>query len=143
MNRLEITNESLTMMCVYCVIPFTGLVSDAATRYACGWPLIGLVFFLVFLNLSIIVIQGVRMMIRSCRLYMLKKRYHKEMMRRRLAKQEKRAMERALELQRLQKEFRPEDKFCDLDGFGSIASQVMEPYLNHTVVGIDSQDLLR
>ena len=79
MNRLEMTNESLTMMCAYCVIPFTGLVSDAATRYTCGWPLIGLVFFLVLLNLTILVTQGIRMMIRSCRLYMLKKRFSREM----------------------------------------------------------------
>ena len=116
-NRLEIMNESLTMLCAYCLIPFSGMVSDANTRYICGWPIIVLVGILVLINLAIILIQGVAVVIKSCKLRMIKRQNRK------LAQKNVNKVKKCVrEQKRISKEFKPEEMFCNLEGFGSMAS---------------------
>ena len=121
-NNLELWNESLTLICAYCLIPFSGLVSDANTRYACGWPLILLVLILVIINLSVMMVQAISMMIHSCKLRMWRRR-NRKVMHEKMQKMKDRLQEQL----RLQREFRPENELCSLDGFGSIHSNSVYP----------------
>ena len=58
-NKIELFNESVTIICTYSLICFSAFVPDASTRYLCGWVLIGLVSFLVLFNLVFVMIQGI------------------------------------------------------------------------------------
>lgn len=55
MNLLDLTNEALTLCCTYSLIMFSAFVPDAATRYLCGWYLIGLVVLILLINLTVMI----------------------------------------------------------------------------------------
>lgn len=57
-NWIELMNDALTVLCSYFLIIFSNVVSDPYTRYVSGWPLIGLVCFIILINLLVIMYQG-------------------------------------------------------------------------------------
>ena len=66
-NRLELMNETLTLVCTYSLIVFSAFVPDATTRYLCGWYLIALVVLTLLVNISIMVITSLFASIRTCK----------------------------------------------------------------------------
>lgn len=107
-NKLEIVNESLTMMCAYCMISFTGMVSDPGVRYICGWPLVALVILLILLNLVVILYQGITLIIRNCKLrYTRRKNIQKY--REAKTKQVRSGKDKIKEQAKIFREVRPED----------------------------------
>ena len=58
-NNMELINDSFIIVCSYFLIIFSALVSDAETRYKSGWPLIGIICFLIGLNLTVITYKGI------------------------------------------------------------------------------------
>ena len=67
-NKLELVNETLTTVCTYSLVMFSAFVPDAGTRYTCGWPLIGVVFLMMAINLSVIIYLSFQKIMRTCRL---------------------------------------------------------------------------
>ena len=67
-NTLELVNETLTLLCTYSLIMFSALVPDAATRFLCGWQLIGLVILILLINLTVMVYTSGKQCTRRCKL---------------------------------------------------------------------------
>ena len=67
-NNLELVNETFIILCSYFLVIFSAFLSDAEARYISGWYLVGLVVFLVILNLAAIQFKGISHIVRYCRL---------------------------------------------------------------------------
>ena len=67
-NNIELINDSCIVVCSYFLIIFSPLVSDADTRYISGWPLIGIICFIISLNLSVTTYKAITNLIRYIRL---------------------------------------------------------------------------
>lgn len=71
-NTMELINDVIIVNCSYFLIIFSAMVADPWTRYQSAWPLIGLVCFLILLNLSVIMVRGISSVIHTSKLRMLR-----------------------------------------------------------------------
>lgn len=53
-NTMELINETITILCSYFLIIFSGFVAHPEARFLSGWPLIGLITMLIALNMAVI-----------------------------------------------------------------------------------------
>ena len=67
-NNLDFINEALTLICSYSLCMFSAFVPEARSRHICGWQLVGLVGFMIAINLAIIIFTTIKSSIRRCRL---------------------------------------------------------------------------
>ena len=72
-NKMELFNESVTIVCTYGLICFSAFVSDARTRYLCGWVMIGLISFLVLFNLVFVIKQGIQITSKAIKLRLIRR----------------------------------------------------------------------
>ena len=54
-NRLELENETLTLIASYAFLTFTPFVAEPEARYQVGWVLIGFTLLILSLNVYVIV----------------------------------------------------------------------------------------
>ena len=73
-NRVELINESLIIVCTYSLICFSAFVSDAETRYQCGWVLIVLIICIVIFNLILMVFDGIKSIKRAIQLRLIRRK---------------------------------------------------------------------
>lgn len=74
MNKLEIVNEALIMLASYCLMTFTGWLPDELLVYDCGWAMIGLILFMMALNLSLIIASTLRRVVWAVRMRRLRRK---------------------------------------------------------------------
>lgn len=72
-KRLEIFNEIVFVLIMYCFVLLNGLVWDDTTKEWCGNAIVGLASFLLALNLGIIIVVSIRGLTRKCYLRRLKR----------------------------------------------------------------------
>ena len=83
-NSLELINDTIIVVCSYFLVIFSGMVDDPETKYLCGWPLIGLIFLLIGLNLTVIMVRSISSLIHSIRLRLKRGRNRRKMYRKAL-----------------------------------------------------------
>ena len=66
-HKLELINECLNMLVIYTFFLFTDFVSDPLMRYSIGWANIGVIFVMIFFNMSIIIAKMLRNCCLKCR----------------------------------------------------------------------------
>ena len=115
-NNLELINDTFIILCSYFLVVFSGLVTDAYTRYICGWPLIAIVGILIFINLTVIMYKGISQIIRAIRLRVIRRRNRKQM--------ENRMKEIKLRREALKNSENHEKKYICQGGYGSISSEL-------------------
>ena len=112
-NKIELFNESLTIVCTYSLICFSAFVPDARARYLCGWALIGLICFLMLSNLTMIMIQGIKIIIRAIRLRLKRCKNRKAMKVKMLDYKRKQNATKLLQQEYVK-------RYSSAEGFGSI-----------------------
>lgn len=74
-NRIDLFNEVVTLMCTYCMLTFTGLVTSAQTRYKCGWVMAVLILgAMITTNLLIVLHSSLLNFIKWLRQRVLRRR---------------------------------------------------------------------
>ena len=53
-NKIDLINETLTLVCTYGLIIFTDFVPNPEARYQCGWVLIGITCGILTLNIAVL-----------------------------------------------------------------------------------------
>ena len=81
-NKIELINDTVIILCSYFLVIFSGFVGDPEAKYLSAWPLIGLIFF--FIGLNLIVVMGeacrVKSVIRGIRLRLKRNKNRREML---------------------------------------------------------------
>ena len=67
-NIVELINEIFTAMCAYSLVAFSDFVSDAKTKYECGWLLVGATLFLIVFNLIMMSYKTIADITHKCKL---------------------------------------------------------------------------
>ena len=57
-NRVELINETLTLLATYGLILFTEFVPSPDARYKVGWVIVGITGAILTLNVSVMVFTG-------------------------------------------------------------------------------------
>ena len=112
-NRLELVNETLTTACTYSLVTFSSFVPDADTRYTCGWPLVGVVFLMIGINLSVIIYLSIGKIASTCRLHY--KRHQNRKLFQKKVKAYKKNLKRQKELNERRRRRKTGEKFMELE----------------------------
>lgn len=64
-NKLEICNETILLLAVYCLILFTEFVPDPEIRYQNGWAMIFVTFTLIAVNMAVVIATSIQDMVKK------------------------------------------------------------------------------
>lgn len=64
-NKLEICNEIILLLAVYCLILFTEFVPGPEIRYKCGWAMIAVTFTLIAVNMTVVISTSIKDMVKK------------------------------------------------------------------------------
>ena len=78
-NKIELLNETLTLLSTYALFLFTDFVPDAEVRYQNGWGLIFFTLIIVVSNLYVLILQSIRDITRKSKHKYQKYNYMKKM----------------------------------------------------------------
>ena len=67
-NKLELTNETLTLIATYGLFIFTSFVPDPVARYQVGWVIVGITCVILISNISVLFYRAIADGIRSCKI---------------------------------------------------------------------------
>ena len=59
-NKVELINETLTLLATYGLVLFTEFVPSPNARYQVGWVVVGITGAILTLNISVMVITGLK-----------------------------------------------------------------------------------
>ena len=78
-NRVEISNECLTLISTYTLFVFTQFVPEPEARYKIGWALVGVVSISLASNILIIFHESAVSSIRRLRMKYQRRKYNAKM----------------------------------------------------------------
>ena len=76
-NKLELTNQALTLVATYGLILFTDFLPSPEAKYKMGWAMIAIIFLILVLNFSVMAFSTLRSMYRKCKRTIKKKKYER------------------------------------------------------------------
>ena len=121
LNKMELFNEIVNIMCVNLVFCFSDVITDAEQKLSAGFIFIGVVMFVIIVHLSIMATGQIRNLIQKC-----KKRSKNKQPRKKVTKNQKRVEEKLK--RRYEYEQQQEEEGIDSpDKLGALRT----PYASH------------